>query len=84
MLQTVAIAVGFSNELNNPSFVREPIKKGRCQGGIGKNRVPVTKAQIAGNDHRNLLIEVTDKLKQQLRSCLVYGNEPQFVQDEKI
>ncbi len=80
----MAIAIGLTHELNDPSLVREPVEKGCGQGGIGKNRVPVTKPQIGGNDYRDLFIQITDQLKQELRSGLVYRNEAELIQDEEI
>ncbi len=69
---------------DDPTLVRKPVEKGCGQCGIGKNRVPVPKPQIAGDDHRDLFIQIADQLKKELPSSLVYRNEAEFIQDQEI
>jgi hypothetical protein len=57
-LQAVTIAVRVAHKLNDPSFVREPVEKGRGHFVIGKNLIPVAKTQITGNDNGNLFIQI--------------------------
>jgi len=55
LLEAVAIAVRVAHKLNDPSFVRAPVEKGRGHFGIGKNLIPVAKAQITGNVNPRIL-----------------------------
>ncbi len=84
LLEAVTIAVRVAHKLNDPSFVREPVEKGSRHFVIGKNLIPVAKAQITGNDNRNLFIQIAHQLKEQQRSSLVDGNEAEFIEDEEI
>jgi hypothetical protein len=83
-LKAVMIAVGLADKLNNSSFVGQSVQKGSGQGRIGKNRIPVTKAQIAGDDHRDFFIQVADELKKELPTYLIDRNETQLIEDEQI
>lgn len=76
LLQPVTIAIRLAHKFNDSSFVCEPVEKGCRERGIGKNRVPVAKVQIGGNDHRDLFIQITDQLKKELPASLVNRNSP--------
>ena len=80
----MTIAVRVAHKLNDPSFVCEPVEKGRGHFVIGKNLIPVAKAQIASDDNGNLFIQIAHQLKEELRSSLVYRNEAEFIEDEEI
>ena len=80
----MAIAIRVADELNDPSLVREPIKKGCGHAIIGKDGIPIAKSQIGSHDDGNLFIEIADQLKEQLRGCLVYRQETKFIDHQKI
>ncbi len=44
LLQTMAIAIGVTDELNDPPLVRESVEEGRGHAVIGKDRIPLAKA----------------------------------------
>ena len=64
--------------------MREPVEKGSGHFLIGKDLIPVAKAQIAGHDHGHLFVEIANELKEQLSSRLVYRHEAEFIEDEEV
>ena len=55
----MAIAIGLAHKLNDPSLVRQPVEEGCGHFVIGKDLIPVAKAQITGDNDGNLFIEIT-------------------------
>jgi hypothetical protein len=55
-----------------------------CCVRVGKDRVPIAKSQITGDNHGNLFIQIADQLKEELCCCLVYRKETEFIEDQQI
>src|SRR6266702_6159589 len=59
-------AVGLTDKLKNMAFACQPIQEGCRHNLIPKNAVPVSKAQISGDNDGNPFMEIRAQLKQHL------------------
>ncbi len=84
LLEPMAEAVRLTHKFNDMPFVREPADQGVCHFLVPKNRIPVTKTQVASDDDRHALVEVTDELKEHLCPFTINREESQFIQDQQI
>ena len=65
-------------------MVRQTIQKGCGHLGIAKNRRPFAKSEIGCDDHRGLLVEPADQVKQQLSAGLREGQIAKLVEYDEI
>ena len=74
-LYALAEAVGLTDKLKDMAFACQPMQKRSGHDLMAKNGVPVSKAQVRGENDGDPLIEVRTQLKQQLCSVFGKGNE---------
>jgi hypothetical protein len=51
--------------------VREPVEEGRGHAIIGKDRIPIAKAQITRDNHGNLFIEITNQGQDRMKATTI-------------
>lgn len=80
----MAEAVRFAHKFNDMSFVGEPSDQCIHHFLVPKNRIPVSKAEIACHNDRHALVEVADELKEYLCSFTINRQEPQLIQNQQL
>jgi hypothetical protein len=84
LTKALAEAVGLSDKFKNVPLAREPIQKGTRHFLIPKNRNPIPKTEICGDNNGDSLIDIGAELKQQLRTLFRKRNETDFIQNNQI
>src|SRR5712692_6942273 len=82
LLEPMAEAVRLAHKFDDVTFMRKPTDQCIRHFLIPKNRIPVAKTQVAGDDDGHTLIEVTDELEKHLCPFAINRQEPQFIQNE--
>ena len=66
------------------AVMREPVQQRSGHLGVAENAWPFAECEIGRHDHRGLLVEAADQVKQQLPTRLRERQITEFVEDEEV
>lgn len=80
MLQSVRLVAGF----DDVAMMCEAIQQGRGQLGVAKHARPFGEAQVGGDHHARVFVELGQQVKQQRPASLAEGQITQLIEDHQI
>ena len=80
VLEAPALVAG----LDDVAMMGQPIEQGRGHLGVAEDARPLAEVEVGGDDHRGLLVEMADQMKQELSAGLGERQIAELVEDHEV
>jgi len=78
--RSAALVAGF----DDVAVMGQAIEQGGGHFGVAEDAWPFAEAEVGGDDHRDLLIEVADQVEQELTAGLGEGEIAKLVENDEV